>query len=186
MLIKILLIVLFIIVLYAILILILPIDRNVDNAEYAIILGHKLNNNEISDVLRYRLKKSIKYIDKNPKTKIVLSGGITENNTVSEASVMQEYLIKNGIDSNSIILEDKSLDTVENINNCLNYIDPNSKVLIISSNYHILRSKMICKLLGFKNIKALGCCTPILDLIKHLAIEEVYMFIHYFRIKNRD
>lgn len=186
MIINIIIAIILIIIIYALLILLFSISFNVNNADYLIILGHKLENDKMDNVLRYRLRKAVRYIDKNPKCKIVLSGGVTVDNSISEASVMQNYLIKNGIDENRIILEDKSVDTVENINNCLNYIDVNSSIVIISSNYHILRSKMICKMLGFKKVKGIGSYTPIKDLIKHLAIEEVYMFIHYFRIKNRD
>lgn len=186
MIINILLVIIFAIIIYALLILLLSIDFNVGNADYLIILGHKLNNDCISDVLRYRLKTAIKYIDKYPNTKIVLSGGITQGNSISEAYAMNEYLIKNGIDNNRILLEDKSIDTIENIHNSLNYINPSNKVVVISSNYHIFRSKMICKMMGIKKIKGIGTYTPIIDLIKHLGIEEVYIFIHYFRIKNRD
>ena len=156
-------------------------DNNKNN--YLLVLGHKLENNKADGVLLYRLRKTLKYLDKNPCTKVVLSGGITKDNTISEASCMKEYLVKNGIDPNKIILEDKSIDTVENIKNCLNYIDKESDVTLISSNYHILRSKMICRLLGLK-VKGIGCYTPIKDFLKHIPIEMVFIFIHYFRIKK--
>ena len=174
-----------IIIIYGLIILLGCFDLGTDNADYILVLGHKLKNNKPDEVLKYRLRKTLKYLDSNQNTKVILSGGITSGNSISEASCMKEYLVKNGIDSNIITLEDRSIDTVENIENCLNYVNSNDKVTLISSNYHILRSKMICNLLGLK-VKVIGCYTPIIDLLKHIPIEEVYIFIHYFRIKRKQ
>ena len=173
------------IIIYGLIILLGSFDSNIDNADCVLVLGHQLENDKADDVLKYRLRKTIKYLDNNPNTKVILSGGITKNNTISEASYMKDYLVKNGIDPRIITLEDTSIDTVENIENCLAYLKPTDKITLISSNYHVLRAKMICKLLGLK-VKGIGCYTPILDLLKHIPIEEVYIFIHYFRIKKKQ
>lgn len=184
MIIKILLIFLSILIVYGINILLLSfIDSDTNNADYLIVLGHKLKNDKPTMVLKYRLRGALKYIDNNQNTKIILSGGITSDNTISEANVMKDYLVKNGVETNKIILEDKSIDTVENINNCKSYIDVNSKIVILSSNYHVVRSKMICRLLGI-NVKGIGVYTPILELIKHLIIEEIFIVVNYIRIKK--
>lgn len=182
---KILISLLLLIVIYGLIIILGCFDTNTENADYVLVLGHQLENDKADEVLKYRLRKTIKYLDKNPNTKVVLSGGITKNNAISEASYMKDYLVKNGINPSIITLEDKSTDTVENIENCLNYINKKDKITLISSNYHVLRAKMICNLLGLK-VKGIGCYTPILDLLKHIPIEEVYIFIHYFRIKKKQ
>ena len=182
---KILIALLLLIVIYGLIILLGCFDFDTDDADYILVLGHKLENDKADEVLKHRLRKTIKYLDNNPNTKVILSGGITKDNTISEASCMKDYLVKNGIDTNIITLEDKSTDTVENIENCLNYINQKDKITLISSNYHVLRSKMICRLLGLK-VKGIGCYTPIIDLLKHIPIEEVFIFIHYFRIKKKQ
>lgn len=184
MIIRIIIILVSIIVIYGLLILLGSFNFNTDNADYIIVLGHSLDNNKIDDVLKYRLIKTVEYLNIF-NCKCILSGGITSNNTISESSVMKEYLIQNGIDSNRIIIEDKSTDTIENIENCIKLIEPNKKVILISSNYHIVRAKMICNLLGLK-VKGIGTYTPVIDLLKHIPIEEVFIFIHYFRIKNKQ
>ena len=181
--IKYLLIIPLLIILYALIILLFGISFNTKNADYIILLGHKLINNQPSEVLKYRIKTTLRYLKSNDKCKIVLSGGITSNNTVSEAEIMMKMLLENNVDKNRIILEDKSIDTVENFINCYKYIPHNNKIVIISSNYHLLRSKMISRLLGVKT-KAIGSYTPIKDLIIHLGIEEVYLIKHYIRIKK--
>ena len=185
MIIRILLIIIAIILIYAFIILLGSISFNTSNADYLLVLGHALNNDKLTDVCIYRLKGAIKYLNSNPNTKLVLSGGITKNNTKSEAQVMKDYLIDNGIDSNIITLEDKSTDTVENIENSLSYLNSNLKIVVLSSNYHVLRAKMICRLLGLK-VKGIGVFTPLSSLVKHILIEEVFIFIHYHRIKNKE
>lgn len=184
MIIKIAFIILGIIFVYGAIILLCSFDHNTNYADYLIVLGHKLKNDCADDVLLYRLKETLKYAQNNKKTTIVLSGGITKGNTVSEAYIMKQYLVLNNVDETRIILEDKSTDTVENIENCLEYINKENKVVLISSNYHILRSKMICKLLGI-DVLGIGVYTPIFELTKHLLIEELFIFIHYNRIKKK-
>ena len=95
MIIKILIGLLIFIFIYALIILLCSFDYDTNNAKYVLVLGHKLENDTADQVLKYRLKKAIKYLDNNPNTKVILSGGITKGNTISEASYMKDYLIKN-------------------------------------------------------------------------------------------
>lgn len=176
---------LIILIIYPFIILISALNISNFSADYLVILGNALNNNKISKVLYFRLNKALKVLKNKPNLLIVTSGGITSNNIYSEAEVMKQYLIENGIDSNKIIIEDKSKNTIENILFIKNIVKDN-KTIILSSNYHILRIKLITKLLKLNNVKYISCFTPIKDLIKHLIIEEVFIFIHAYRIiKNK-
>lgn len=185
MLFKIVLFVLFVIFIYSLIILLGCFDFKTKNADIVIVLGHKLKDNLPTIVLKYRLQKTINYYDLYNPSMIILSGGITNGNSKTEASIMKEYLLKNGIDDKCIVLEDSSTDTIENIRNCKKYIDCNKKIVLITSNYHMLRAKMICKLNGLK-VKGVSCKTPIIELIKHLTIEEIFIPIHYFRLRKKD
>lgn len=179
------LILLSIIIIYAFIILLGSISVNTNNADYLIILGTSLIKNEISPCLKYRCDCAIKYLKNNPNTKVVVSGGYTCGSSISEAKVMKEYLIINDIDNNRIIIEDKSLDTIDNIKYSFELIDTNSKIVILSNSYHVLRAKMIARLYGVKT-KSIGIKTDIIDLIKHLCIEEVFIVKHYLRIKKEE
>lgn len=183
MIIRVILIIVFIYLLLGFVIVQLGKSFDTDNADYLIILGHKLSNNKPDEVLLNRLRKALEYIDENEQCNIVLSGGITSNNTISEAQIMRTYLIKNGVNSNRIILEDKSIDTVENIRNSCNYILPDKKIAILSSSYHTLRARMICKECGL-NVKTIQAKTPLFELIKHTIIEIIFIPVNYFRLKK--
>lgn len=185
MIIRILFTIILVYLLIGILIVIFGHSFDTENADYLIVLGNCLIDNKPSLILKNRLRKALQYIDKNDTCKIILSGGVTKNNTISEAEYMKTYLVKNGIDNNRIILEDKSIDTVENIMNCRSIIESNSKVVVLSSSYHTLRARMICKLCGLK-VKTIQAHTPIKDFIKHIGIEILYIPIHYRRITKKQ
>lgn len=173
----------YLIILYALIIMISATDSHTEDADYLIVLGSGLDNNKITPCLKDRCDYAINYLKVNPNTKVVVTGGYTNDSIVSEASVMKQYLIDMDIDTNRIIVEDKALDTVENIKYSFKLIDTNSKIVIVSNTYHLCRSKMIAKLYGIKT-KAIGVSTDTLDLIKHLIIEEVYIIKNFIRIKK--
>ena len=183
MIIKILLVLFAIYVIYSLIILLGCFDNDTDNADYVITLGHKLVNDKPDEVLRNRLKATLKYADLNENCLFILSGGKIENNTISEAEFMKNYLIKNGIDSNRLLIEDKSLNTIQNIQNSKDLIDTSKKIVIITSNYHMFRTKMICKNLGL-NVHGISTKTPILELLKHLLIEQIFIIKNYFDTKK--
>ncbi|MBC2856904.1 MAG: YdcF family protein [Cetobacterium sp.] len=115
--------------------------------DYIIILGAKLNNFEPSQVLKHRLDTAINYTHKYPNVKIIVSGGKNYNEKISEAEVMRNYLIKNNIKKEQIILENKSTSTYENLKFSFKLIKKNSRVAVVSNDYHIFRSKLIANFL---------------------------------------
>ena len=57
---------------------------------------------------------------------------------------MKNYLVDLGIDENRLIVEDKSVNTFENIKFALEKTDKKpSSVMVITSDYHIFRAKFI-------------------------------------------
>ncbi len=165
----------------SIIIMLLGINFNTKNADYVLVLGYQLNNNQMSETLEYRLDKAYEYSQNNKDSILVLCGGITRENTVSEADVMCDYLINKGLDENRIKLEKESTDTIENINNSLTYIDKDSKIVIISSNYHVFRAKQICNTVGIE-AKSIGSKAPILLIPNQLLFEKIG-FIKLFLTK---
>ena len=108
-----------------------------------VILGHRLNDDSSMDSeLIARLDLGLKTWKDIKADKIVVSGGIANKKTkVSEASLMGDYLLKHGIPSEKIVLEDTSKDTVENGKNVYAlFKDQNvRKVYVVSSKYHFTR-----------------------------------------------
>ncbi len=113
--------------------------------ELIIVLGSRVNGNEIHDELKGRLDVAIKLF--NSDTKLLLSGGITNHAlNKSEAQVMKEYCLSKGVPETSIILEEKALDTIGNGVFCM--MEVHGKFLpkiiyVVSSCYHMERSEFI-------------------------------------------
>lgn len=136
--------------LFSLTILLLGSSHNVESADYALVLGYGLKDNEIQETLEMRLETAQEYAIKNPKTTLILCGGVTGKNTLSEADAMYKYLRNKGISDTRMIKEDKSKDTIQNIRNSLEYINKYGKIVVISSDYHVYRASLICKKLGLE------------------------------------
>ena len=119
--------------------------EDIDSIDYAVILGAGLIGDQPSERLKLRLDTAVVTLfDSN--IPIIVSGGQGPHERISEAEAMYNYLIENGIDSDRIILEDRSTSTQENIRFSDAYIEnDNANVLIITSDYHMFRAKMLGK-----------------------------------------
>ena len=62
-----------------------------------------------------RLDRAIVYAEENPYTILVLSGGKGPGESDSEAQVMYDYLVYNGVSPRQLLMESDSTSTVENI-----------------------------------------------------------------------
>ena len=62
-----------------------------------------------------RLDRAIVYAEENPYTILVLSGGKGPGEADSEAQVMYDYLVYNGVSPRQLLMESYSTSTVENI-----------------------------------------------------------------------
>lgn len=126
----------------------------VDNIDTMIVLGAKVNGTEISNTLKLRLDKAIEYYNKHKSVNIIVSGGQGNDENITEALAMKNYLISNGVNSNNIIEENKATTTLENIiysKKILDNMNNKGKVLIVTSDYHLFRGRLIASILGIEN-----------------------------------
>ena len=65
--------------------------------------------------LKLRLDKAIEYVEENPDTILVLSGGPMQGEEKSEAELMYDYLRYNGVRPDQMLMEKHSASTVENV-----------------------------------------------------------------------
>lgn len=118
--------------------------------DYIIVLGAQVRDDGPSVVLRYRLDRAVAYLEENPETKVIVSGGKGSNEKESEASVMKVYLMEQGVDESRIIPEDASKNTKENIQNSSQLLDKSKdRVGIVTNNFHVYRGLSIAKKQGY-------------------------------------
>lgn len=122
-----------------------------EDLDYIIVLGAQVRENGPSVVLRYRLDTAIDYLNENPETICIVSGGQGMNEPFSEAEGMYRYLLQNGIEKKRILLEDESTNTVQNIQNSKKLMKvPYNGVGIVSNNFHVFRAVRIAKAQGLE------------------------------------
>lgn len=156
--------------------------------DYILILGHALTNNEATDVLKMRCAKAAEYLTEHKNTVAIACGGITgKNQTKSEAEVIKELLIKNGIEEDRIILEDKSTTTAENFYNARKFISKseNATVALLSSDYHLLRAKALAKKCGIE-AETIAAPTPGSVRMRCFAKEFFAFPFMFFNLKEAE
>lgn len=132
-------------------------DKPDPGAKYVIVPGAQVRGREISRPLALRLDTAYKYLEGNPGTAVIVSGGQGPGEDISEARAMKEYLEKKGIESGRILEEDRSVNTEQNIAFSRRLMDsPEDSVVAVSNGFHIYRTVEICKKQGLKNVQGLG------------------------------
>jgi len=130
------------------------IDKIDNNIDTVIVLGAKVNGTKVSNTLKLRLDKVIEYYNKHRDINIIVSGGKGNNADITEALAMKNYLVSKGVNPSNIIKENKATTTLENIiysKEILDDINNKGKVLIVTSDYHLFRGRLIASILGIQN-----------------------------------
>ncbi|MFO7197353.1 YdcF family protein, partial [Enterococcus faecium] len=75
------------------------------------------------------------------------------NETISEAEAMRGYLVEKGIDENFIIMEDQSVNTLQNMKFSKAKMDAilsNYNSLFSTNNFHLFRAGIYARKAGLK------------------------------------
>ncbi len=143
----------------------------------AITLGNRVTPDGPSDLLKGRIDATKRYLDKNKTAVAILSGGKCKRDFIEESVCMYNELIKDGVDENRLLVEDKSRSTYENILFSCRIIDKNQKeknLAIVSDSFHQLRARLIVRKLGIKtHVGAVNAKTNVLYLPTYFVREWI-------------
>lgn len=140
--------------------------------DYVVVLGASVKKAGPSKTLKLRLDKACEYAEQNPNTILILSGAKGPDEPSSEAEAMKVYLVEQGVDEDRMVLEDRSFSTVENIAYSRLLIESRGDrkipaVGILTSNFHLLRAKLIAEKQGMENVRGIA------------AESDKILFAHY-------
>lgn len=153
------------------------------HADYMIVLGARVKGETPSLSLRYRIDRAAQYLEDNPQTIAIVSGGKGKGENLSEAEVMKRELIAYGISENRILMEAKSTSTEENIAFSKKLIPAEAKRgLLVTNDYHIYRAVSVARKAEL-SVQGLAADTPKRVLIKSYTRE--YMALTVYFIKGR-
>lgn len=113
-----------------------------------VVFGCQVKPDGPSILLRDRLDTALKYWEEHPDIRIVVTGGRGDDEHISEAQCMYDYLTGHGVDGAQIYMEDKSRNTWQNVNYTFALMekegwDLTGDVLLVSSGFHLSRIEML-------------------------------------------
>ena len=126
--------------------------------DYLVVLGAQVKGTRPSLSLQYRIDSACEYLKENPGTRAVLSGGKGPDEGISEARCMYEEMLRQGVDREQLILENRSASTSQNIAFTRNLLREKTeseegaegilrrlKVGIVTNGFHQYRSMAIAR-----------------------------------------
>lgn len=124
-----------------------------------IVLGCQVNGTTPSLMLQSRIDAAYDYLQQNPDAVCIASGGMDDDEIITEASCIRSQLIGRGIEPTRIYSEGQSGSTAENLAYSAALIHKEglpTHVAIASDNFHQLRAAIFARNNGLTS-QSLGC-----------------------------
>ena len=120
----------------------------VGDPQVMVIFGCQVKPDGPSILLRDRLDTALDYLEDHPDMKVVVTGGKGDDEHMSEAQCMYNYLTDHGVDGENIFMEDQSRNTWQNVNDSLDLMENEGwsltdDVLLVSSGFHLARIELL-------------------------------------------
>ncbi len=129
-------------------------DRPKDENTTVVVLGCQVRDGAPSLMLSRRLKAAYDYLSEHESVNVIVSGGKGEDESISEAQCMMEWLVGNGISPERIFMEDKSVNTEENLSFSKKIIEENglpADITIVTDGFHQLRADILAEKIGMES-----------------------------------
>ncbi len=180
-------------IIYIVLIFFISIFGHFDTqekADIAIVLGNKVNKDgALSKRLKARLDKSIELYFNKQVDHLLFSGAIGKEG-LSEAHIMKDYAIKNGVLNNHILLDQKGYNTNETAKNSYKILTRKKlkNAIIITQHYHVFRTAIAMQKYG---VPIIGSVHPnfyefrdLYSLTREIFAIIKYLIIYQFNKKS--
>ena len=150
-------------------------EQGTAGLDYVIVLGAQVRKDGPSVVLKYRLDKAAEYLERNPDTLCIVTGGKGSNEPFSEAEGMADYLKKKGISPERIIEESKAETTVQNIEYSMELMEEGKTAGLITNNFHLYRALKIAQAQGMTDVCGIAAGSSPLYLPNNMVREAFAM-----------
>lgn len=128
--------------------------QEADVPDFIVVLGAQVQGDGPSLTLKKRLDRTLEFLQANPDKTVIVSGGQGADEVHTEASVMAQYLLARGAQPAQVIEEDQASNTRENLLFSAALAEARgidtSRVLIVTSDFHMCRAKYIARTLGME------------------------------------
>jgi len=154
------------------------------NEDVVIVLGAGVRGESVTRPLARRLDAALYYWQRNPDAYIIVTGGLGNRATITEAEAMARYLTRRGLPRERILLEELSTSTYENLKfakEILNEHFPDGfNAVLVTNDFHLYRAVRTARGLGL-DVNRRGAYTdwyswPVNYLREMLAVVNSWVF----------
>lgn len=127
-----------------------------------VVLGCQVRGDRSGVMLRSRIETAYEYLAAHPDALCVATGGKGSGENIAEGECIRRELVELGIANERIFVEDRSVNTAENMAFSARIIAENGlcpTILVASDNFHQLRASIFAERVGL-DARALGCESP--------------------------
>ena len=119
-------------------------------SEYYLVLGRRLQNGRVTPDYALRLARAEKLYRQHLQGKILVLGGTTGADGISEAQAGKEFLLADGIPEACILTEDVSRHTLGNLRQARAMLGAalNHRSVLVTSRFHLARCHVLASGLG--------------------------------------
>ena len=158
-----------------------------ETAENVILLGGGIDKDgKLPKSVIARVEKTAEYLNQHPDSICVVTGGTLKWLPYPEAPELKNQLIKRGVASERILVEDQALDTIQNFQLSSKMLADfrgvsiqevlDTPTAVVTSSYHLRRSERLARRMGFTNIKGIGAvCSAIY--VPHSYVREICAYV---------
>ena len=135
--------------------------------DYVLVLGCAIRpDGSLMPIVRGRVERAMEFVRKQfestgKQAVLLSSGGKGSDECMAESEAMARYMLEHGVDEKNILIENQSTTTRENMRFSRALVDKikeNAKVAFSTTNYHVFRSGVLAKEIGWR-IDGMGCPT---------------------------
>ena len=148
------------------------VDIN-EKADHVILLGGGIDKNgKLPAAVIRRVEKTAEYLNQNPESLCVVTGGTLKWLPFAEAPELKNQLVLRGISEDRILVEDMAKDTIQNFQLSAKMLSDykneelseilNSSTVVVTNRFHLRRAERLAHRMGFTNVKGIPARCPAL------------------------
>ena len=129
-----------------------PRISKLQNVDAILVLGAAQWNSKPSPVFALRLTRAFELYKKGYAARMIITGGKGKDEEISESSVGKAYLIKMGVLTQAIFIDEKSIATLQGMREVASLAQLHNihSVLLVSSDFHLFRTAKMVRDLGMQ------------------------------------
>jgi uncharacterized SAM-binding protein YcdF (DUF218 family) len=116
-------------------------------ADAIVVLGAAQYRGRPSPVLRARLDHAVALFAQGLAPRLVLTGGVAEGDTASEAAVARTYVMRAGVPDSAILLENDGRTTEQSLRAVAQLLKARglARVILVSDPFHLFRTSVVAR-----------------------------------------